>query len=211
MERVVTQECDAERHAATKYAYIHGCRCPGALAAHDQYRARRRRSDTAWRLSIRNPDPTCPAERHRRSEEGWQGGCRCTGAVAAHNKAVRGRGRRAAAGLAELTAERDRWRGPDSRVNRISLMFLIDGYPDTDAQGRTINTPAEIMVAVMRLSHRRYQLDLKGIAARVGLATPTVYHYLGKPARLRGERALRRLADAQWRAARLNGQGPLGH
>lgn len=97
-----------------------------------------------------------------------------------------------------------RWRGPDKRVSRINLMFLMSGFIDSP-------TTRERQVAVWRLwgTPNQYGTGIitpAEIAERVGLKRNTVYQYMTRTRQaLREQRTARRLADAKWRAWHKHG------
>jgi hypothetical protein len=88
---------------------------------------------------------------------------------------------------------RDRWRGPDTRVNRINLMLLLSGFKDSPTYG-------ERMIAAMRLE--RWGHDNEAIALRIDVPAKRIPQYRRRREEFRATRTQRRLADVRWKAAR---------
>lgn len=195
--------CTAERHADSQHAWRHGCRCPGAEAAHNAYQDGQRAARLARHgRIIETPDPDCTANTHRASDYAWRKGCRCTDAKLAHRREVDRRRERAAeartpaaASAAELAANDPRkpWRGPDMRVSWNNLLLLTGGFVDSP-------TTMERTVACLRLLGRG--MDKAAVAERLRICDDTVDKARARVVRLREERTERRLADARWRVMR---------
>lgn len=205
----------------TQDGWSKGCRHPGAIRAHGEWLAARRAEREAaatW------PEGQCLARRHGTRHAADAYGCRCPEALLEvdHARAQRVENRRAQR-RREYSAEYEReerrirratggrlsadprreWRYGKAGVSSITVMMMLHGFPDSPSR-------AERMVAIIKLDGRmirdentaRMRPMSKGeIGARIGCTEATVRRLRAERERRRDERALRRLADAQWRAA----------
>jgi hypothetical protein len=209
------------RCAPTQNAWSHGCRHPGAIEAHEGWKERKRalRAEAAAR-----PKGQCLARSHGSRYAAEVNGCHCPESL---HKVQSERGRRNAtrndararayateyhrevqriqrATGGRLTSDpRREWRYGKAGVSSITVMMLLHGFPDNP-------TRAERMVAIIKLDGRMVRDEntakmrpmFKGeIGARIGCTEATVRRLRAERERRRDERTLRRLADAQWRAA----------
>jgi hypothetical protein len=167
-------QCLARRHGTRYAADAYGCRCPEALLEVDRARARRVENKKAQRRREYALEYEHEERRVRRAT-GWR-----------------------------LSADpRREWRYGKAGVSSITVMMMLHGFPDSP-------TRAERMVAIIKLDGRmvrdehtaRMRPMFKGeIAERIGCTEATVRRLRAERVRRRNERTLRRLADAQWRAA----------
>lgn len=209
------------RCSATQDGWNKGCRHPGAIQAHEEWLAARRadRED-----AVNWPEGQCLARRHGTRYAADIYGCRCPEALrkvkedrerrdAARNESrarayateyhrETQRVQRATGGRLSADPRRE-WRYGKAGVSSITVMMMLHGFPDNPTRG-------ERMVAIIKLDDRmvrdewtaRMRPMLKSeIGARIGCTEATVRRLRAERERRRGERALRRLADAQWRAA----------
>jgi hypothetical protein len=164
-------------------------------------------------------DPACPARkpRHRTLTAYRRVGCRCPEAVQAHHhwyvrlygrppgrmsEARRGHIERLAAYHARPMAQRvaggedprTRWRGPHTRVDRLTVDLLTAGFRFAGIPP----TRREFQVAVWRLIAAGVQVP--DIATIMGLTPGQVESCRNARRVLRDGRTGRRLADAAWRA-----------
>lgn len=190
-------QCPGRAHAPTQRAYRHyGCRCSGAVAAHETYQKERREAARQQRLNRPNADPDCPARMHPASMHGWRLGCRCPATVYEYNRAQAKKHERALrkAERAMTTAANEvkGWR-VQYRVSRNGLVLLREGFVDQP-------TPTErMLIAESRLALGE---QVGEIGARIGVSGTCVAIYVSRRGRLRDTRTARRLAEARYRAAR---------
>jgi len=202
-------------------AWQKGCRHPGAVRAHEEWKERKRAEREAaadW------PEGQCLASSHGTLFAAEVNGCRCPEALrrmdekrerhARRKRAARERSyaleyerevrriRRATGGRLSADPRRE-WRYGKAGVSSITLMMMLHGFPDNP-------TRAERMVAIIKLDQQRVRDEhtarmrsmFKGeIAKRIGVTEATVRRLRAERERRRDERHLRRLADAQWRVA----------
>jgi hypothetical protein len=189
-------ECTAVKGHGTQHAYRKfRCRCDEAIAA---FRARPKRKS---RAKPRNPTvaesrPGCGAEKHD-TMAAWQAGCRCELAEAKHEKRLAAQvayRARQAPDPAEL------WRGPTTRVSRVTVLLLTTGFSDSP-------TTREKQLAIETLARRGNiagtgLLTTGEIAQRLGIADNTVRALRSQFRALRTTRTQRRLADVRSKAMR---------
>jgi hypothetical protein len=189
-------QCRGELHSATEYAWTRRCRCKGALSAHEQAKARRRE---ARRKVVAHFESTgeCTASSHDSRRAYTDLGCRCPLAVKLNDAWVARKPKKTT--RLELFVD-----GRRLVVGRISLMMLMHGYPDNP-------TPGERIVASLKLSQRIVSdgprtwrhLTRAEVGERIGVNDRTIYRYKRTVDKLRAERHLRRLADVQRKAERV--------
>jgi hypothetical protein len=218
----VAYGCNPRRRCSpTQTGWSKGCRHPGAIAAHEQWKADKR----AERDGAANwPQGQCLARSHGTLYAAQVNGCRHPEALRlAQEESARRlvldrmkrdrqysamhwrekfRIRRATGG--RLTRDpRRKWRYGKAGVSSVTVMMMLHGFPDAP-------NPAERMVAIIRLEGRMVRDDQTGrmrpifnseIAERIGCTDATVTRLRAERERRRDQRTLRRLADAQWRAA----------
>jgi hypothetical protein len=209
------------RCGQTQNAWSHGCRHPAAIRAHEGWMDRKRalREEAAtW------PEGQCLARSHGTRYAAQVNGCRCPEALravqdevdrrVAVGKAARARAyaleydreirriQRATGGRLSADPRRE-WRYGKAGVSSITVMMMLHGFPDNP-------TRAERMVAIIKLDGRMVRdehtaqmrpMFKSEIGARIGCTEATVRRLRAERERRRDERTLRRLADAQWRAA----------
>lgn len=211
--------CRASAHYASNNAWRLGCRHPEAVAAHDAWLADH--SPHKQRPAAVDEHGNCIAAKHG-SHVAWLAGCRCPEAekargayLARHNDIDRARRER------EYTREYDaeirkikrmtggrlrldprkKWQG-DRQVGRLTMLFLLDGH----SQDATVS---ELMAAVIKLTGRlvpngplRWRpINNMEIGDRLGIDDRHVIRLRARRRQLVSERAQRRLADAQFKAA----------
>jgi hypothetical protein len=205
----------------TQNAWADGCRHPGAIEAHERWKADKR----AGRDAAANwPAGQCLARSHGTLWAAQVNGCRHPEALrllqeererrAALDKVKRDRQysakywkqeqrvRRATGGRLSRDPRQD-WRYGKAGVSSITVMMMLHGFPDAP-------TWAERMVAIIRLESQRVRDERTSrmrplfdseIGERIGCTDATVVRMRRERKRRRDDRSLRRLADAQWRAA----------
>lgn len=213
--------CKAKRHTPLHSSWNAGCRCPGAIAAHEEWLKTHKQVSAAV-----DEDGRCIAPRHDSIKAYLMAGCRCPQAVRLNEYRVkrqkdRDRAKKAAAysrqfyqevmrtkrltgGRLEADPRRD-WRGGIMAVDRNNLRWLLQGFVDSPTRG-------ERLAAVCRLwgdrpyaevpwwSRPRRMLDSE-LAAHIGTTPTTLVRLHRLQGELRDRRTERRLADAKWRAA----------
>lgn len=186
--------CTAASHRATDTSWRRGCRCERALIAHQNHLAERRREarETARAARVAG----CRASTHGTRYAYQARGCRCPEAEAAYRNRTRGRHDRA---LVRTRDPRARWRGRQHRVSSISLWMLVRGMVDRPTAGERL---AAIAILEQRGSETLGLLNDAEIGERIGTSADRVRQLRALRDRMRGERAQRRLADAQWKARR---------
>jgi hypothetical protein len=182
--------CTARRHTATHSAWQDGCRCPGAEAAHDRYKAIRRERNR-HRPAQLDEHGNCVAAMHRPSTTAYRRGCRCPGSIEAHERELETE--RAAAARRRPYEPWKPFRGPDMRVSRWNLFLLLHGFPDSP-------TKAERIAAVRILAGRG--LDNARTARVIGVTEATVQNLKDAALQLRADRDQRRAGDAALREHR---------
>lgn len=194
--------CTAEAHGTTDRTWIAGCRCRAALRAHAALLEKRRGNCVGPAVG---PDGSCIATQHGTTYAYKVYGCRCDEAV----KANRERAKRKRERIAARTPKADPrvlWRGPDWRVDRLTLRLLVAGV-------RMVGTPTrgEMLAAmiVLRGRFRGYGQrpvlnDAHDIAGILGITEKAVQNLDAERKRRRECRARRRAADAEWRARRAS-------
>lgn len=197
---VTIGSCTAERHGSSWAWRMRGCRCPGAALEQTAFLIRRHNREYP------RSNPACPALRHLTYKAYGRDGCRCPEAfesMTKHIAALRARPCRSA----NLASAHTFWRGPQTRVNPISVLMLTTVPP---CGQRTLRgfwdeaTRRERMLAVdwlSRVGNRAGtgRLEDIDIGARMGVSGPTVSRYRTEYRRLRERRTERRLADSRWR------------
>jgi hypothetical protein len=205
----------------TQGAWTKGCRHPGAVRAHEQWMNERQALKEAakgW------PAGQCLAPIHNTRWAAAVHACRCPGALRAvaldiQRRSTLAKDERARAYALEYDREvrrieratggrlsadpRREWRYGKAGVSSITVMMMLHGFPDNP-------TRAERMVAIIKLDGRMVRdehtaqmrpMFKSEIGARIGCTEATVRRLRAERERRRDERTLRRLADAQWRAA----------
>jgi hypothetical protein len=166
----------------------------------------------------------CPARWHRTASAARRFGCVCPPAVQAYEaekaaKRVRN-GERASRATGKtitdpyavrfLTPEqkmsagidpRDPWRGPECRVDELTVDFLVAGYTFAG----TPPTKREYQLAVWRLAAQGWPGQRGAVWLGIGYQTETYYRINVRPMMADG-RWRRRHADAVWRAWHKHGQ-----
>lgn len=214
--------CKAKRHTPLHSTWNAGCRCPGAVAAHEEWLKTHRKHVPA----AVDADGRCIAERHDSIKAYLLAGCRCPGAVRLNEYRIkrqkdRDRAKKAAAysrryfqeimrtkrltgGRLEADPRRE-WRGGAMLVDRNNLRWLLQGFVDSPTRG-------ELLAAICRLWDDRPYADVPWWSRPRRMTTSELANYLGTThatltrlhrlqGRLRDRRTERRLADAKWRAA----------
>jgi hypothetical protein len=210
------------RCSASQNAWVGGCRHPGAIEAHERWKADRR----AARAAAANwPPGQCLARSHGTRYAAQINGCRCVDALVRMEEVKRGRDasvrkrwreRAYALECAQKEAQirratggrlgsdpRQEWRYGKAGVSSITVMMMLHGFPDAPNR-------AERMVAIIRLESQRVRDERTSrmrplfdseIGERIGCSDATVTRLRAERRRRRDQRTLRRLADVQWRAA----------
>ena len=197
-EKERDSSCTNDRHGRSQNAWRLGCRCPGALAAHERRLAYEREHRAAIAAAVRAGQEGCPALRHAASENAWTLGCRCAGAVAAHER-VKERNR---INQAARRDPREPWRGAHMQVSEITVQHVAAGLILPGKVNRI-----EAALAARRLvgtPHRdgtRLMQPLDA-AQRLRVDLETIRRYGKMFGDLRKERTQRRLADVIWRERR---------
>lgn len=217
--------CTAARHAGSNEAWRQGCRCPEALAAHNDWLERHRaRGSNRLATPAVGADGVCRSELHGTVTAYQRHGCRCPEAVKAwcddkHRRSNAKRRKRnielaEAAWREHMRARRmtgDRlsedprkpWRGGRMAINRISLWMLIHGYPDNPTMGERIAAVAMLSQTWASVAWYEAPRRMNGdeIARRIGVSEGTAYRLRKKCAELAAGRDRRRLADRKWKDA----------
>jgi len=125
-----------------------------------------------------------------------------------HAKQARRKARELARRMANGHDPRTKWRGPDCRVGRWTMVLL-------DLGAVAVETKRERQVATWRMTgkpnrHNTGIITQAEIAELIGVTQSMVGRYVRDRAKLREQRTARRLADAQWRAYHKHGwRGPV--
>lgn len=188
--------CTNERHGRSADAWGRGCRCPGAIKAHERDLELRRTRQAQRRAAI-NPTEPCTAPTHSATESAWANGCRCQAAADAHLRTLK-RNRLNHAARRNPTLK---WRGPDMRVSRINLMVIMAGRPEIGTKMEEILAAHLLLGAPNRMGNGRY--GPTEVGERLGISPEVVRKRVRVLDTLRGQRTQRRLADAQWKARRV--------
>jgi hypothetical protein len=194
--------CTNDTHGITRGAYDRGCRCPAARAGRDAYVAARR---------VRMPaqvdtDGNCTAARHDSDGAYLMAGCRCAVSIRRHaevqlraNERNARRRERDQAKAIKADLQPGRFRGPNMRVDRTSLLMLLSGFVDSPTAGERI---AAVAILSQR-GHRTGLYDNTEIGQRIGVDRDSVRRIKARIKQLATLRTERRLADAKWKAVRV--------
>jgi hypothetical protein len=194
--------CAARRHNPTHTSWVDGCRCPGAIAAHNRHLIKRAVERDQMRQMAATADTDgCPAAIHGTIRARLVG---CTHPEA--ERKYQDKQNRKSARLAMMRARerqdvRNRWlqwHGPDMAVSSINLWMLVRGFRDSP-------TLAEQVAAVIILGQRGRdtgRLTTAEIAERIGVSSDQVLKLRSIRAQWRTDRTQRRLAEALYRASR---------
>ncbi len=206
--RVTTPEdphCTADRHNPTDNTWRHGCRCPGAIRAHEEWNAARQARRAALRqLRTDTEDGSCGAVVHD-TREAYRVGCRCEEAVRRYLAvqeawALRRRERTAVRKESARRAVR-RWRGPDMVVDRLTLDAAVHGYPMPLTLGELIAADAVLQLRRMPEGGRRWRaVTTLEIAHVLKVDDRSLYRARQRRRERAEHRTARRLADARLRA-----------
>jgi hypothetical protein len=187
--------CTNDRHGKSKGAWNRGCRCPGAIAAHDTDVGNRRTHKPAQV----DADGNCIAVRHDSFAAYAMAGCRCPAAVARRDEVRAAEKARRVARRLKAAKPAGRFRGPHTRVDRYNLRLLLSGFVDQPTNG-------ERMAAVAILSQRGGRTGLYNtteIGQRIGVTAGGARQIQLRIEKLRELRPMRRLADVEWKAVRV--------
>lgn len=196
--QVLTMRCTAEKHGLSKSAWDRGCRCPGAVAGYEEFKAKKA---AARAIARQRGGSACGAIKHGTKYAYEEFGCRCPEARKARrlSQGVR---------LPKIWSRWNQWRGPKNRVSRTNLMLLLAGVKDSP-------TPAEMMVADIRLQRLRVvdgprhsrPLTTQEISDRLDCGEQVIYRVRKRRRAYAAQRTQRRLADVQWKAVRAQKAG----
>lgn len=215
--------CRGKLHTSSNTAWRNGCRHPGAIEAHAQWLARNGGDRDRMMPPAVDADGNCIAEKHH-STRAYRRGCRCAKAIEVWEASQQRRRdpdrvRRGVAAASQWAREaqqakrrtggrlshdpRRQWRGGVMVVNRVNLMLLLSGFVDSPTRGEKLAAVARLRSTLTRDGWYEAPRPLMNseIAARIGTTDQTVGRMIGMQQELAGNRALRRLADAQWKAA----------
>lgn len=217
--------CTTDEHGDSNEAWRRGCRHPGAVEAHERYKAGNRARDLALPPAV-DEDGNCTADKHGPSDRAYRRGCRCAATVAAHEANDRRRAslhrrkrdrdysawydlefarvRRRTGG--RLTADPRRpWRFGKMAVSRTSLWFLVHGFCTGDVtMGERLAAVAILGAVVVEDEawyRRGHLMTGADIARRIGCSEQVAGRLNARRAELRAGRHLRRMADVRWKAA----------
>lgn len=190
--------CAGSRHTPTRDSYRLGCRCPGAVGAHEKWRADLKAARTAALERFRATG-RCSARGHDSRRAYDELGCRCPQATELHRETIARKPKR------DRSDKEHGYRGAVNYrlpVDRINLLLLTAGLRDRPTLG-------EYLAADVRLSRFRVpdgpfhgrRLETKEIAERLGCTDRTVARARAERIRLRDNRHLRRLQDVHRKAA----------
>lgn len=199
-------ECTAHRHNPTEDSWAKGCRCPGAVRAHEvKMAARRIEKANLRKLAATAAEFGCTSRAHGTLRMYFDG-CRHPEARQKYEDRQR---RRAEARGARRRREQKRslerwlvWRGPERRVSRINLWMLVRGFVDSP-------TRAEMLAATIILSRRLVPNPDLGavtkadIGRRLGVDGGEITRLWAERALAAKNRAQRRLADVRYKAVRV--------
>jgi len=194
--------CRGKWHADTDHAWrMGGCRCPGAVAAHEQAR-RHVRVSRADAVAHWKRTGECGASAHDTRSAFRKSGCRCPLARKLEEQCRESRTKDHRVNL-----EHSKPRRPV--VGRFNMLMLDAGYGFVDPP-----TLGEILVGDIHLSRISVvdgpwltrKLTILEIAERLGTTDRMVYRVRRTRSQLRAERHLRRLGDVRAKAGRVKPQ-----
>lgn len=187
----VEPECTAEKHGRSNHAWLKGCRCPGAVAAHERRKMQNRASNRRLPAQV-DADGNCIAERHD-SARAYRRGCRCPESVAKYEQ--------------QLQRERvgdppwEYWRGAGTRVYRWNLFLAVHGFCAEPLNRGELMAAVHILLA----TPNRYGTGLNTItdvATILDVHRADVWKATEEIRRRRARRDRRRLADVKLREYR---------
>jgi hypothetical protein len=215
------ETCRGNRHTGTNEAWRRGCRHPEAIAAHEEWK--RTHSPDRMMPAAVDADGNCIADKHD-SVRAYRSGCRHPKAIelwerncqrrdqakrvrrdieyAAEFYKEEQRVRRLTGGRYRLDPRRE-WRKGAMAVDRHNLFMLLHGFIDSPNSG-------ERLAALCRMQGRLVSdawfkkarpMFAAEIGDAIGVTEQTALRMARKRKELAGDRARRRLADVQWRAA----------
>lgn len=187
--------CTSGQHRPTQAGWNNGCRCSGAMAAHQRWLEIRKARRAATRARAALGIQGCVADKHD-SVNAYSWGCRCPGTVERYREALRRKAE------ADYRDPRYRWRGGKMAVDRNNLWMLLHGVVDSP-------TVAERMAAMIALEGTHITespwtsrpINDAEIGERLGYrGSASVTRLRERRARLREQRTKRRLADVVGKA-----------
>jgi hypothetical protein len=193
-------ECTAVKGHGTQHAYRKfRCRCDEAIAAYRAMPPRKSRAKTRNRTVVA-ARPGCGADKHD-TLAAWRVGCRCELAEVMHERRIQRSADYRARGKVVVNPAAA-FRGPATRVSRIAVLLLTEGFPDPAA------TTRERQIAIEALARRGNRagtalLTTEEIGWRLGLDESIVRALRSQFRALRTTRTQRRLADVRSKAMRV--------
>lgn len=186
--------CGADQHRPTQDGWNRGCRCSGAMAAHERWLNLRRARRVRARANAAAGLTGCSARKHG-SVDAFSWGCRCPDTLRKYAEAK--------ARKTTWRDPRDTWRRGKMAVDRNNLWLLLHGIVDSPTLGERMAAVITLTGTLVPASGSVWTsrpINDAEIARRLGCCDTTVKRLREKRAEMRELRTARRLADVQGKA-----------